>query len=433
MKDIKACLKPATSLLVAALLTGCAHVKPQPHAAARGGADFNARTLADPGLRRFVEQNLGRPLQTWPLESWDFPKLTLAAFYFHPSPATAPVQWRAPQDVKAEQPAGSANRSAGAGAWQVRTTLRTNLLAYCAAQRRQELLRDLESVQMELAQVVEERRAAGAKPPVQLSLLQIQLADTRLELIRALQKKMILRERVADSLGLPVKALLEVQIVYDLARARYDLSSRALRRQALHRSDISLAVADYKAAEAALRREIAKRHANTRFNPGCQWDADQNRWTVNLTLDLPVNANRGPIAKAEARRTKAAACLLNLQTDIIDELDRQAAVYRARLGDATDIDGLVGAIRRQRDAVAARFEAGGASQSELIMAQLQCLPAQLAQLDAQEKTQQALGALEDAAQLPDDITDPAPSVGAGRSVRGAPLRSNPALIPVDPL
>ncbi len=126
----------------------------------------------------------------WPLESWDFPRLTLAALYFHPGLGAPQTQRRGRRDSKVEHTADSARLRAAAVAWQARATLRTNLLAYVVAQRRQELLRELESTQMELAQVVEKRLADGELPPVELSLLRIQLAETRLEMIDALQKKM---------------------------------------------------------------------------------------------------------------------------------------------------------------------------------------------------------------------------------------------------
>ncbi len=433
MKQFKAYATAALAVLATVLLAGCAHVRSQSKPPARTVANFKARTLDDQGLKQFLEQHLRHSLETWPLESWDFPKLTLAALYFHPELAAPQTQRRTQRDSKVEHPADSARLRTAAVAWQVRATLRTNLLAYVAVQRRQELLRELESTQMELAQVVAKRLADGELPPVELSLLRIQLAETRLEMIESFQKKMNFRERMADSLGLSVKALFEVEVTYDLSRAaRHDLDARTLRRQALRsRADVLLAVSEYTAAEMTLRREISKRHPKARLNPGCAWDAEQNRWAINLKPDLLTNYNSGQIATMEARRIEAAAHLLNLQTEVIDELDRQAALYRARLEDAGDIGRLTAAIRRQHDAVEARFKARDALRLELIMARLQLLPAQVAQLDAQERLQEALGALEDAAHLPSDWTDSSMEVEPERPARTPPVKPNPAIIPKD--
>jgi hypothetical protein len=67
----------------------------------------------------------------------------------------------------------------------------------------------------------------------------------------------------------------------------------------------------------------------------------------------------------------------------------------------------------------------------LITARLQSLPAQLAQLDAQERLQEALGALEDAVQLPADLIDPFMKAEPEPPVRAPPVMTNPALIPKD--
>jgi outer membrane protein, heavy metal efflux system len=86
-----ACLASLVSLF---LITGCAPLarrqSPSPPLAANAGQ----RTLTDSGLKQFIEQQSRQPLTQWPLQTWDFPKLTLAASYFSPSLATARSQWQ---------------------------------------------------------------------------------------------------------------------------------------------------------------------------------------------------------------------------------------------------------------------------------------------------------------------------------------------------
>src|SRR5207247_6717224 len=83
----------------------------------------------------------------------------------------------------------------------------------------------------------------------------------------------------------------------------------AHRRAALtHRADVLAALADYAAAEATLRLEIAKQYPDIHLNPGYQLDEGTNKWTVGLGLTLPVlNHNQGAIGEAEAKRKEAAA------------------------------------------------------------------------------------------------------------------------------
>jgi hypothetical protein len=66
-----------------AILTGCVKYHPKPIAAPQVETEFRSRTLADPGLRAFVEANTGKKLAEWP-PIWDLGTLTLAAFYYHP-------------------------------------------------------------------------------------------------------------------------------------------------------------------------------------------------------------------------------------------------------------------------------------------------------------------------------------------------------------
>lgn len=381
---------------------------------------LEARTLDDPSLKQFLEQRLDHHLETWPLESWDFPTLTLAAFYFHSNlDASLPERRLAGQrknrqssEVEAKHLPDSTALKQRALAWQVRHNLRTNLLAYVAAQRRQELLRSLESTQVELTQTIEKRLAENEPPPIELSLLRVQLAETRLELIESFQKKMNFREAVAEAVGLPVKALLQAEVTYDFRLpAGYGLSARELRSRALrNRSDILLALNEYAETEATLRAEIMRKHPSARLSSGCTWDTENNRWAVNLMPDLPTVSGRNRIAVVEARRVKAAARLLELQGHVIDELDRSAAIYHARLADAVDIDRLTVALRRQHDNVAALFKKGLAIRLELLMARLQLASAEVAQLDAHEKLHEALGVLEDAVQSPGNLIEPSPIV-----------------------
>ena len=81
------------TILALALLTGCARFQSQPLSPAKTAADLENRSLADPALKTFLEQNLHRQFTHWPVASWDFETLTLVAFYYHPDLAVARAQW----------------------------------------------------------------------------------------------------------------------------------------------------------------------------------------------------------------------------------------------------------------------------------------------------------------------------------------------------
>src|SRR5512143_750236 len=63
------------------LLAGCAQYEAKPLSPDQTAAQFEARTLDDLGLRKFIERNRAEarnlsPLR-WPLREWDFDTLTL--------------------------------------------------------------------------------------------------------------------------------------------------------------------------------------------------------------------------------------------------------------------------------------------------------------------------------------------------------------------
>lgn len=73
-------------LAVAAVAPGCVHYQPKSLAPVDTAAAFEQRTLADAGLKAYLETNVHHELVSWPLPSWDFTNLILAALYFHPDP-----------------------------------------------------------------------------------------------------------------------------------------------------------------------------------------------------------------------------------------------------------------------------------------------------------------------------------------------------------
>src|SRR5258708_15708847 len=79
--------KGIASLSAVFLLAGCAvqRYRPAPIVASATASRFESRSLADPGLQSFEEQNLGRPVSPWPPKTWDLQTLSLAALYFNPT------------------------------------------------------------------------------------------------------------------------------------------------------------------------------------------------------------------------------------------------------------------------------------------------------------------------------------------------------------
>ncbi len=74
-------------------LAGCVRYHARPLSPAGTAQAFGSRTLDNPALREFIEASNGRRSGTWPLPSWGLDDLTLAAFYYHPDLDLARAQW----------------------------------------------------------------------------------------------------------------------------------------------------------------------------------------------------------------------------------------------------------------------------------------------------------------------------------------------------
>ena len=437
-----------------AAVAGCAHFESQPLSPEKSAAQFDARRLDDPGLKIFLTQNLGHEPKNWPQQNWNFHELTLVAFYFHPSLEVARAQWRVAEagiktaggrpnptlsvtpeyntttlvpspwgpsvsfDVPletmgkrskriatAEKVAESARFSFASAAWQVRSGVRASLLDFQMAGMRAEWLQRQLAHQQQIVKRLQQRFEAGAISRAELTPMQIALHKTQLDLGDAQSKEAEAHSRLAEALGLSTAALADQEFEADFStREVSQLTSAAARRVALQsRPDILSALADYAAAEADLRLEIAKQYPDMHLNPGYQFDQGDNKWSLGLTVELPIlNQNQGAIAEAEARRKLSAAKFAQLQAQVIGEIDRAVAGWRVAQAQLNASSELLTAQQEQQKSVAAQLQAGASDQLDLLNAELELMSAQLAQLDNQMKFQSAFGALEDALQRPAD-------------------------------
>ncbi len=450
------------------LASGCVHYQPKPLALAENAGQLDSRSLTDAGLRVFIEANAPGQVKSWPLREWDFQMLTLAAYYYQPSLEIARAQWRV--SLAETQTAGGRpnptitagpgyNSSAASGvnpwmpfvtwslpletagkrgkriaraehlseaarlnivtrAWQVRRDVRAGLLDFVAAARREKLLRAQTEAQQQIVRLLEQRRQAGAISSAEVGLVRVSLAKAQADFADAQRQRVEAHAQVAKAVGLPFRALNDIELKFDLARipSADELTSADARRLALQsRADILGALAEYAASESALQLEIAKQYPDIHFSPGYQWDQGENKWQLGLTAELPVfNRNQGPIAEAEARRTESAARFTALQAGVLVEIDRAVAVFKANQHHLDALHSLAAAQLKQRASVEAQYKVGEADLLDLLNAQFELGAAQLAELDAQVKLHQSLGALEDAVQRPlDAATAPPAGLHAG--------------------
>jgi outer membrane protein TolC len=413
-------------------------------------ASFGTRSLTDADLKEFVEANQFRATNTWPPKSWDLTSLTLVACFYHPSLDVARAQWvlakagkvtarerpnptisvvpgynttttipspwivtptldipietagkRGYRIAQATQLSEAARLNIASVAWQVRSRVRQSLVEVYAAGESETLLKQQQALQTESLRLFERQHEAGAVSAFEVTQAGIAADGTRLALRDAEQQYAVARVQLAEAIGVPASALDDAKFSFDdLSEVPGEASLADVRRQALlNRADILTALAQYAASQSALQLEIARQYPDIHLNPGYEFDQGDNKWSLGLSLTLPVlNQNRGAIAEAKARRAEAAAQFNALQSRVLAEIDRAVAACRGALQKKTDTDELLVRLQQQEKTSQAMFDAGEISRSERVALRLQLSASALARLDALVKSQQALGKLEDALQ-----------------------------------
>ncbi len=454
-------MKRACLFIALSLFAGCAGYQPRPIVPEETAAAFETRSFDNPLLKAFLEANLHREMTAWPPETWDFPMLTLAAFYYHPDLDVARTRWQVAEageitagqrpnpsisvrpgfisnsiDVspllfgvvpsipietagkrgyrlaRAGHLARAAYMDVSTAAWTVRSRLRTALLDLYLSRESSAVLKRQVAVQEELVQVLATRLANGEIPRPEVTRAQISLDQTRL-LWQDTQRQIADNEaRLAATLGLPTSALQQVGISYDFLQRLppAPLLSEVRRQALLNRTDILAALANYEAAQSALQLEIAKQYPDVNLGPGYSFDDSEHKWTFGVSLTLPVlNQNQGPIAEASARREEAGARFTALQANVVEELSRGLAGYVKTLDKLKTAEALEASGKSQEEAAQHELQAGETDLLALLSAKLVLNNAVLDRLRTFYQAQQALGLLEDALKSPLTATIEIPS------------------------
>lgn len=441
------------------LAAGCAHFEAKPVSPAQTASALENRTLDDPGLRSFLEKNLHRDSAAALARAWDFEMLALAAFYYHPDLEVARAQWgvaraaiqtaggrpnptliatpgldlthaspspwipfvnfdlpletagkRGHRIAQAEHLSESARLNIAATAWRVRAGVRASLLDFTAARQRAALLQDQIPIQQQIVALLDQQIQAGAMAGPEAVSFRIALQKTQLNLAEAQRQRAESRARLAQSIGVPVRALdgVELSIIFPDAAALASLTSDEIRHEALlGRADVLAALADYAAAQSDLQLEIARQYPDVTVSPGYEFDQGDSKWSLGIAVELPVlNQNQGPIAQAAARRAETAARFNALQAKVLADIEAAVESFRATEKSLALLQDLAATQAKARDAVAAQVGAGAAAPLDLLNAQLELAVAEEVQLEARVKRQQSLAALEDAVQRPLEMITP---------------------------
>jgi cobalt-zinc-cadmium efflux system outer membrane protein len=454
-------------ILAAVSVSACAHYVPEPVSAPTNAARLQARSLHDARLRRFLTATLP-PQRTrdGPNANWNLATLTLAALYFHPDLDVArsrvavaraaigtagqrpnptlnlspfynlsiahPTPWtigsivefvietagkRSARQQQARSIAESARFDFASSGWQVRAHVRTALLELWAAQRRHDLARQRLALQNQLVTLLQQRFAAGEASSLDLTRERINQAQIALSERQLNGARGEARAELAAAIGVPDTALEHVAIEFTefegtASVCRRAVSSMEFRRRALvGRADVMSSLAEYQAAEAALKLQIANQYPNLSIGPGYNWGAIETNTISNqigmpISLELPLlNHNQGPVAEALAKRREAASRFNAVQAHALGEIDAAVAACHSAQASLATAQSLLAGAQAHRHQVERAFRAGEVDRPTLVNAGLEALSVESSHFDTLLAERRAAGALEDALQKP--LFDPA--------------------------
>lgn len=461
-------ISPRLSLLVLVIaVAGCATYVPRPLDPDRTAQTFAARRLDDPDLHVYLRKQLGRDPQRW-----DFPTLALTATYYQSDIALARAQWRTAEadaiaagsranpnltatnqyntsarsispwtvgfDINfmietagkrgdriaaAEQRALAQQLRLTARIWQVHRRLRARLLDIYRAERTLATLATQTTAQSRYLDFLARARSAGNLSAFMQTQTRLALDATRLQTRVAEQQAAVARAQTAQVIGVPAAALAATPLslsMFDRPALPSAAIAPELRRMALRqRPDIAAALADYAAAEAALKLEVARQYPDLTLGPGYSWDQGAHKWGLALGFVLPLfNRNGGPIEVAAAKRAEAAARFIALQDRVSGDIDTALVSYNAALARLTTADEALAQNAAAARESAQRLRDAPVTRGARLSADIALATATLARLDALFEAQRALGQLEDAVGAPLDPLEIAPSA-AETGARGA--------------
>ena len=462
-------------LLGSPLMIACATYHARPIHAPDLETAYRARTLDDAQLRSFVEVGVGTALATWPPRALDLKTLTFIGYYYSADLEVARAQLavaeagiraagaranpelignagynRNPEShveygltaaftfetagkrgyriLRAERQADAARIGLSEAGWTLRSRIRAAFVNHLLAIQRLDVLQSDQAIRGEIVEIFDRRLAVGEAARPELDVYRVDLITTDAAVRAATGDVAQTRAVLANAVGVPLAALQDVPVeppTFEAPPAEAALPIRTLQRAGvLHRADLQRSLADYAAADAALRWELARQYPDVVLSPGYIFEEGFARYVLAAALQ-PValfHRNQGPIAVAEAQRLEAASRFEAVQAQAIGEMERALVQYHAALEEWREAnDRLIGVQRDREDAARRALEAGEGDRLSLATVRLQTATAARVRLDALARVQSALGALEDAMQQPLEaaLTVPDPTRVSPRKAGGS--------------
>jgi outer membrane protein, heavy metal efflux system len=319
-----------------------------------------------------------------------------------------PVQTAGKRSLAIEQALASSDASllnAANAVWTLRASVRGALCNVELATARRQLARDEFSLREDLAGRLAKQAAAGVVSNYEASRARLD-SDHAAQLLRQSEADaMASRHDLAAITGLPL-AEIERRKLGDscLSALPAEASARvadAANLAVVSRLDLRAKLAEFRVADAAWRKEIARRTPDLNLGPGYTYDQGLRKITFTIAGELPIySQNDAAIAHAAADRNRALAEVEILQLAVLEGVARSRDQLVAAEAQVAQANEAVSRTQELLDRDAARQTAGELDKSAVVLSRLALVVARSDIVAAQRAQSDAVAAFEAATQVP---------------------------------
>ncbi len=349
------------------------------------------KSLSDVAFKAYLIKQ-GYAVSDWPIQQWGLDELTYAALYFNPQLDVAKAQlalantsittanqrqnptlnattarsnrangdispWSYGLDVeipivtnnkreirvdKAERLRDAAQLSVAEIAWQLRSQIAKDLMAYHENIAAQQALSQELNTHTSIINMLKKRVELGLLASTALNDAKLLSQKTEITSNLLSSQLIAIRGNLATNIGLSLEQLNTVSIKPIQIDAVLNQESTLLntpeqlkilqQNALLNRLDIRRSLAKYAAAEAKIKLEVAKQTPDIALTPGYIFEFGDRIWSLGFSsLINLLNKNPTLIAEATNLREIEGAQFEVLQSNIIGELNLAYANYQSSL------------------------------------------------------------------------------------------------------
>jgi outer membrane protein TolC len=287
--------------------------------------------------------------------------------------------------------------------WNLRTAARSALCTAEQAEARTVLMREESALRADLSSRLDKQAAAGvasryesARAHLERDAAVMRVRQSEIELNAA-------KHDLAAAAGMRLTdinaRLLGTECLNARPRTFDDTAGSAAANAVAARLDLRAKLAEFRAADAAWRAELARRYPDLNLGPGYTYDQGDRKITFTLSGELPIfSHNDAAIARARAELDRVTAEAQVLQQAILNGVDRARDQLSAAESQYESAMGMADETRQLLQRDEQRQASGEIDQPAVIVARIGMVTARAEVLNAQRAVVDAIAALEAAAQ-----------------------------------